>query len=229
MYWIYFIIFILAVLVPDIITRNFLFLTENRLEELLIFFMGAIGFLIFLIKDRQISIQEKEKTKKEKELVIAARNLIESYTYIGEVNRKMDILMSVALGLTDRSELDKKKEKEIYDSIIQAASTLMKAKHTGLIFFNLKSGKIEQEIRLKGKSLSRLAEEKDLLGFKDNVNIKKNGSCLIVCSGSQSEDLRGCLVVCECDPTQEDSASNQEILKFLASQAFSLYCYVKKC
>jgi len=228
MYWIYFLIFILAILVPDIVNRNFYFLTENRAEELMIFFLGAVGFLIFLFKERQISIQEKEKNRKDKELVIAARNLIESYTYIGEVNRKMDILMSVALGLTDRSAIDVKKEKEIYNLIIQAAKTLMKADNAGLIFFDCRNGKTEKEISLNGQSLRGQLVEKDLSDFRENIFIRKKENCLMTCSHGQTESLRGCLVVCGCDPAQEDSASNQEILKFLASQAFSLYCYMKK-
>jgi len=229
MYWIYFIIFLLAILVPDIVTRDFYFLTENRAQELCIFILGVIGFSIFLVKEKQIAIQEEKQKKSEKKINETAKELVDSYNYIGEVNRKMDILMNITLGLSDRSELNSAKEKEIYTSIIEASNSLMKAKRSHLVFFNSKTGKIDKEFGMNGGKINGTLETQELIDFGNKVNVKKTERCFLACSYKTVNDMRGCLAVFDYNPNQEDSSNNLEILKFLASQAFFLYCYMEKC
>jgi hypothetical protein len=95
MYWIFLIIFIIVVLVPDIVRSNFYIISETRLEEVLIFFMGAVAFAIFMKNEQQLLFHKKEKVKDEKKIEQAVKDLVESYSYIGEVNRKMDLLMNM--------------------------------------------------------------------------------------------------------------------------------------
>ncbi|MCX6763554.1 MAG: hypothetical protein NTZ97_02365 [Candidatus Moranbacteria bacterium] len=152
MYWLYFLIFVIAILVPDIVQHGFGFLPEENLEEVLIFFLGVIGFSIFLIKDRELFFQKKEKEKNQKKLQKTSKDLLETFHYIGEVNRKVDILMAIALGLADRSEITKSKEKEFYHNILKAAQSLLKARYISLRFFNLTNGKNEKVITLDGNN-----------------------------------------------------------------------------
>ncbi|MCX6763341.1 MAG: hypothetical protein NTZ97_01225, partial [Candidatus Moranbacteria bacterium] len=113
---------------------------------------GVIGFSIFLINDRELFFQKREKEKNQKKLQKTSKDLLETYNYIGEVNRKVDILMAIALGLADRSEITKSKEKEIYSNILEAAKSLLKARHISLRFFNLTNGKNEKVITLDGNN-----------------------------------------------------------------------------
>jgi hypothetical protein len=229
MYWLYFIIFILAVLVPDIITPNNHFISENLTEEFFIFILGVIGFSIFLIKERQIAKQKKEKKKNDKKLLETAKNLVESYKHIGEVNRKMDILMNMALGLADQSKIDRTKEKEIYVSIIRATNYLMKAKRSILVFFNGVNGKISKIFSLDGQRTNGNLASQDLIGLGDKIFTRKTDKSLLTCSYKSVSDMRGCIAVFDYDKNQEEKSDNLEILKFLASQAFYLYCYLQKC
>jgi len=105
MYWIFLIIFIITVLVPDIVRDNFYAISETRSEEILIFLMGAMAFAIFMKNEKQLIFHKKEKEKDKKKIEQTVKDLVESYSYIGEVNRKMDLLMNTALGLSDRSAL----------------------------------------------------------------------------------------------------------------------------
>jgi len=148
MYWLYLIIFLLAVLAPDIIRNDFYFLSEKRAEEMLIFLLGIAGFSFFMWKDYQLFLQKKEKVKDKKKINQAIKDLVDSYSYIGEVNRKMDILMNIALGLTEKANLTKKKELEIYHTIMEAAKFLMKADCALLKFINTESKILEKEIRM---------------------------------------------------------------------------------
>ncbi len=146
MYWIYSILFILAVLTPDIVSKGYKSLPETNLEELVIFFFGITGFIVFIFKERKLYFYQKEQEKRKKKLQQTSRDLVDSYSYIGEINRKMEILMQIGLGLADRSNLNKKKEQEIYKSIIEAAGYLIKADCVCLRFVELKNMKILKEI-----------------------------------------------------------------------------------
>ena len=74
--------------------------------------MGAMAFAIFIKNEQQLIFHKKEKEKDKKKIEQTVKDLVESYSYIGEVNRKMDLLMNTALGLSDRSVLSKAHEKE---------------------------------------------------------------------------------------------------------------------
>ncbi len=226
MYWFYLIIFILAVLVPDVVRTNLYFLTETRLEELLIFLLGMAGFLIFIFKEHQLFIQKEEKVKSQKRLRQTAKDLVDSYSYIGEVNRKMDILMQVGLGLSDRSAINKNKEKEIYHTIIDAANSLMRAKFSHLRFVDMKSRRTRKEI-ITGDGCNKI-KNSELAEMGDNVNIRKKNGYLVAASFKQIDNVKGYLIVEEYNELEAENVNNQEILKFLATQALFLFIYISR-
>lgn len=225
MYWVYLILFILAVLIPDLIQGDFELLSETRVEELLIFLLGMAGFLIFIFKEHQLSIQKEDAKKNEKKLFRTTKDLAESYGYIGEVNRKMEILMQIGLGLADKSELTRAKEKETYIAIINAANALMKAKNSCLRFVDTKNKRTQKEISVS--EICRLIKNEELIKLGEKINVKKAKDYLIVSSIKEINGVRCYLIVENYDEISND-ANNQEILKFLASQSLFLYSYMSK-
>jgi hypothetical protein len=234
MYWIFSILFAVAILIPDIIRGEVSFLTEERAEEVTIFILGSIAFLTFIQNERRIAFQKKEKEKTQKQMDQAVKDLVDSYSYIGEVNRKMDILMGVALGLADRSILDKKKEKETYESIINAANFLIKADSTTIRFVDLVTNKTEKEVGLLSDiTLKNNIGNKDLVEMSENVNVKKQAGVLIVSSPQKIKNIKSYLIISGYDENEEGKPKNMEILKLFASQSIFLYSYMlkeaKKC
>lgn len=227
MYWIFTILFAIAVMIPDIIRGDVYFLAEERAEEVAIFILGSIAFLTFIQNERRMAIQKKEKERTQKKMDQAVKDLVDSYSYIGEVNRKMDILMEVALGLADHSILDRKKEKETYDSIINAANFLLKAESTTIRFINLKTNKTEKEIWLS-KETGLVMSNEALTDMGENINIKKQNDALIVSSPQRIRDVKSYLVIKGYDENEEGKPKNMEILKLFASQAIFLYSYMLK-
>jgi hypothetical protein len=226
MYWIYLILFVLAILIPDIIRGGFGFLSENRLEEMIIFLLGAAGFLIFIFKEHQLSTQENEGIKNKRKLFRATKDLAESYGYIGEVNRKMEILMQIGLGLADKSELTKNKEQEIYKTILNAANSLMRAKNSCLRFVDIKYGKKQKEV-IGAKNCNNIKNE-DLLKLGDKVNIKKENGFVIASSFKEIKNIKCFLIIDGYNEEEINNANNQDMLKFLASQGLFLYAYMNK-
>jgi hypothetical protein len=224
MYWIFIVLFIIAILIPDIVRGPISFLAEERAEEVAIFFMGMVGFLVFIRNEYKLSVQKKEKENEQKKMKQTVKDLVESYSYIGEVNRKMDILMSIALGLSDRSILSKNREKEIYESIVSAANFLMKADYSMLRFIDGRNSRNVKEIKLEKKRSPVLNEELTKMG--DDINVKKWKDCLVVCSPRKINDVRGYLIICGYDEDEEKNPKNMEILKVFASQALFLFSYL---
>lgn len=227
MYWIFAIIFSVAIIIPDIIRGSVYFFAEERAEEMAIFILGSIAFLIFVQNERRVAFQKKEKENSQKQMNQAVKDLMDSYSYIGEVNRKMDILIDVTLGLADFSVLDKKKEEEVYESIINATSFLLKADSAIIRFISLKTNKTEKEINLSqnnGLSISN----KDMTSMGENINIKKQDNILIVSSPRKIEEMKSYIIITGYDENEESKPKNMEILKLFASQAIFLYSYMAK-
>lgn len=223
MYWTYLIIFILAVLIPDIIQGGIFGFSEERIEEFLIFFLGVLGFLIFLFKERQVARQKKEQAKNEKRLVQTAKDLVESYSYIGEINRKMDILMQIGLGLADQSDLNKNKEKEIYEAILNASNFILKADCSFIRIIDCKNGQTKKEVGSDNFCASM--KNSELLEMGEDINIKKSGHYLLVSSYKKINDLKAYIIVKDYKKEEADNVNNHDILKFLAAQALSLFVY----
>ena len=223
MYWIFLIIFIIAVLTPDIIRDNFFFLSETRVEEIIIFTMGAIAFFFFIKNEQLLIFHKKEKERDQKKIDQTVKDLVESYSYIGEVNRKMDFLMNIALGLSDRSLLSKSKENEIYQSIVSASNFLMKADFTSLRFINVKNYRTKKDFHLEERG--RKIGNGELVDMGKNINVKKYEDCLIVASEQKINDIKSYIIICGYSEEEEKSPKNLEILKVFASQALFLYSY----
>lgn len=227
MYWIFSILLAIAVLIPDIIRGDINFLVEERAEEVAIFILGSIAFFTFIQNERRILIQQKEKEQTQKKMDQTIKDLIDSYGYIGEVNRRMDILMGVTLGLSDRSVLNKKREKETYESIVNAANFLLKAKHSMIRFVNMKTNRIEKEIKTSEDAVISIATN-DLTKMGDDINVKKQNGLLIISSSQKINNVKSYLIISNYDEQEEEKPKNIEILKLFASQAAFLYAYITK-
>jgi len=220
MYWIYLIIFIIAVLSPDIIRGSLYFLSEKRAEELLIFFLGVTGFFLFFSKDRQLFLQKIEKKRDKKKIDQTIKDLVESYSYIGEVNRKMDILMSISLGLTEKSNLSKNKQTEIYRAIIEAAKFLMKADCAQLKFINAENDVLEKEIKIDNCSCAIKTE--NIIKMKSSGNAEQFEKFLVTTSHHKIKNVMCYLIVGD---YEEQGDKTIEMLKVLASQALFVFSY----
>lgn len=220
MYWIYLIIFVVAVLSPDIITKDFYFLPEKRAEELLVFLLGISGFVFFMWQEHQIFNQKKERRKDNKKINQAVKDLVESYSYIGEVNRKMDILMNISLGLTEKSNLSKSKQTEIYDTIIDAAKFLMRAECAFIRFINTENKVLEKEVKTKSCDCS--IKNDDIIGVGDNVSSGKIEKFLVVSSQNKINNIRCFLIVNDYEEQEEKTVA---LLMVMASQALFAYSY----
>lgn len=119
---VYLALFVLAVLSPSIHTKGYFGLTETRLEELSIFLFGLAGLATFSVYERIVERRVKEKEEVEMDYNRAKKELIESYTYIGSVNRKIELLKKVTNTASLSVGDGKKLPKELFQAIAQNAA-----------------------------------------------------------------------------------------------------------
>ena len=192
MYWIYLVIFIIAVLIPEIVTKDLGPIKEERVEELLIFIAGILVFLIIYLKEKQLFKNQKEKTEYQKEVNRIFRNLKDSYSYIGEINRKLEILKNITLGLPEKSILTHQKEREIYDSIIEAIRTFGKTSDFSMRFINTTSGNTEREI--KGKKYFYSSVKNNLINDKHKAYLEI-GNYILICSPQKIDNFSAWIII----------------------------------
>ncbi|MFA5994379.1 MAG: hypothetical protein WC823_05465 [Parcubacteria group bacterium] len=195
---------------------------EERIEEFLIFVMGITSFLFFILKEHQLEAQSKEKLKEQRRLQQTAKDLVDSYSYIGEVNRKMDMLMKIGANLSESVSLNKKKECKVFDNILDTTIFLLKGQSASLVFYNVKTKRIIKEI-CSDKKCQLIKKNKDFFTLEKDIYIKVIEDYIIFSSNRSTQDVRSYLVVRGFDEFQSQDNNNQDIIKYLVMQALFVY------
>lgn len=93
---VYLVFFVLAVLSPSLYRHDIFGITQETLEEMTIFLFGLAGILTFTFYERLMERREKERERAETDFRHAQQELIQSYAYIGSINRKIELLKKFA-------------------------------------------------------------------------------------------------------------------------------------
>jgi len=227
MYWIYLIIFVSAILVPDIIPceSKVFFLGEEQLEEIAIFVLGLMGFLIFHWKERQSNVRLTEKIKIQKEAHQISKSLTDTYSYIGETNRKLDIMKTMSMKLLEIPELDLKKEKQFFDTLMESIYILGKSKKFIIRFINTESGKTEKEIKSKRRIFSKVDNMEIIKGLREEQSFTENDYNFVISSPREMKKTIAVIIISK--NNQQQKLEDPDMLKALASQSLFIYTYLK--
>jgi len=151
MYFIYFTVFVLMVFVPVMASDRVFgvsFLGEEPTEVLLILFLGTIGFAIYLWEEKKFKLNFRKRIAVQKESHQIFKDLGEAYSYIGEVNRKLEIMKGAALGM---GENYKKKGALAYVPFFQAFALLGKSKKIIIQFWDVQNKQLLGEVKTDTK------------------------------------------------------------------------------
>lgn len=229
MYWIYLAMFIFIVFVPDIVPENktIFFLREEQAEELLIFLLGFIAFLIFRFKENQSRKHLKEKNSIRKEAIQISKNLTDTYSYIGETNRKLEIIKNISTKLLDVSKLDDKKEKKIFGDILESIFILGKSKKFSIRFINLEDKKTQKEIKSRKGLLLKISNDEIVEGtYKKNLGFIEKKYHFIVISPKEIDNTISAIIISK--NNQQQKLEDPEIIKSLAAFSLFLHHHSKK-
>ena len=223
MYWLYLIFFIIAVFTPDLVRRDYVFLSEERTEELIIFVLGATAFLIFIATEKKWKINLKEKNKIQKEASLATKDLTDTYSYIGEVNRKLDILKDITLGIAKEETLNDEKEADLYKSILHAVHIFAKSDNASLKFINIKKKAVIKETGKNKKARCAVISEMMTGSGKSFLDV---GGFFYVRSLKPINNIIACIAIAKKNSQQK--LEDQEMIKMLATQALYVYNFRQK-
>lgn len=143
---VYLALFVLAVLSPSIVKQNYFGIQERHVEEVMIFLFGIVGLAIFSIYQRTMERHEREHENALNECDRVKRELVESYKYIGAVNRKIEVLKRLSnqtsLGMMESNHL----AKDLLNSLLQNAAASTGAKTAFIRYVELEKLRTEYEI-----------------------------------------------------------------------------------
>jgi len=187
-------------------------------EEIVILFLGVAGFSFYLIKEKQFYFQLKAKRQIQREASLASKDLTDTYSYIGEINRKMDILKDIALGLNEGPALTEDKEMEMYRSIVSAVQMFTKTKNVSLRFINVESGKIIKEIRISRKAK---CEYSNPIMTKENKTFLETDEIFFIRAPKPINKITACIAIEKRGKHQK--IEDLELIQALAAQALFLF------
>ena len=223
---IYLVFFVVAVLSPSIHTRPFFGLTETQLEELTIFLFGIAGLLTFATYERLMERREQERAQTDADYGRVKRELIESYAYIGSMNRKIELLKKVANDTSLAGERGKQ-HKDLFHAVAQNACAAVGAEAVLIRFMNQEPLRTEAEYmhQAGGQSSIKVAN-KDLLTLKQQgtshafVRSEDGKEVLVVPSDHKESGRAFLLLTLDSEHIQE---LDVPLLKVFANQAEMLY------
>ena len=218
MYWIYLILFIFIILTPEFIGHGTWFLSEDDLEALVIFAFGTLGLLLYVSKEKAFFRIREEKVNLQKKTNTISKDLSQSYSYIGEMNRKLDIIQDVVFELPKKSSVRKKKHTDIYKPIIDAARVFAR---TDKITFHIVDVAAKEMLESYGKSHFKHCTAEYLLKAKKSFWVEEK--CIIARSPQAADGKHAFLVLGK----ETNHVEDMELLQLLASEGLLLAVLTK--
>lgn len=122
---------------PEIVSDEFFFFGEEDLESVIIFVLGLIGLLLYLGKESALIRTVTEKLSLQQESNKIRKDLAQTYTYIGEMNRQLEILKNVIVESPHTTkELVSSERDRIFQPIFEAALLLSQSDEAELVFID---------------------------------------------------------------------------------------------
>jgi hypothetical protein len=191
-------------------------------QEYTTLFLGVLAFVFFNYREMRYRKNKQEKTQIQKEISRMSKDLNHSYTYIGEINRKLDILENITAGFPETSKLPNEKKIEIYESIMSAIQMLSKSDDFILRFINQKNHQTLKEFRSNN----------------NKTPIYQNASCphdgyffendefIYTKSQKSIDNVYSCIIIKKKNSNKK--TDDPEILKTLAMQALFLFMFIQE-
>lgn len=135
MYWIYLTLFVLIIFTPEVIGDGAWLFREEDLESLIIFGFGLIGLLLYLGKESALMRAIRDKLSLQQESNKIRKDLAQSYGYIGEMNRHLEILKNMIVeGPHTARDLLERDQQAIYEPVFDATLLLAQSDAAALCF-----------------------------------------------------------------------------------------------
>lgn len=225
---VYLAIFVLAVLSPSMVTSSVLGLDERHVEEILIFLFGIVGFTTFSVYQRLMEKKEREHEQAKNDYDRARRELLESYRYIGSVNRQIEVLKRVVNQTSLKIVESDRLGKDLVGSLLSNAASSVNARKALIRFVDLEKLRTQHEIlhtldeqpmfRVHNRDLRKVHESGASHAY---IRSEDGQEVLVIPSDHQNRAVKAYLLITP-DPSIAASIDTS-LLKVFANQAELLH------
>lgn len=225
---VYLAIFVLAILSPSLVTGPLFGIDERHVEEILIFTFGIVGLTTFSLYQRIMERKEKEHEDAKNEYDRAKRELVESYRYIGSINRQIEVLKRVTNQTSMKIVESGRLSKDLLSSLLANAASSVGAKTAMVRYIELDTLRTQHEIlhtldgtpafRVHNRALRNVHESGATHAF---VRAEDGQEVLVIPSDHKGKAVKAYLLI---TPDQDqESALDITLLKVFANQADLLH------
>ncbi len=212
MFFLYLIIFILIVSTPFLVVRGVWIFSEDELEAIVLLCAGVISFIIYRVKDYQVFETIRDRMRLQRLFARAQKELSESYSYIGQANRRTDIMYEI---FSDLSHIDQEGHK---GSIARAMKLLPYTDDFSFRFLTMSKGRSCKKIG-GGSAFGHLPDA--LFCRKANTQSYREKDVLFVYSEVQEHDLRACIAL----PYSEKAENDIDFFRALTAYFIMVYVF----
>lgn len=214
MFFLYLTIFILIVSTPFLVADGYWIFAEDETEAVVLLCAGVVSFMIYRLKDYQVFENIKDRVRLQRSFARAQKELSESYSYIGQANRRTDIMYDIFSDLTHISSED------YDDSIMRAMELLPYTNKYSFRFINLAKEKAYDAVSSSGE-FDHLPD--NLFCKSNNVRSYRHKDMLFVYSDATDKNLRTCIAL----PYSEKAENDIEFFKALTAYFTMVYVFHK--
>lgn len=212
MFFLYLAIFITIVATPFFVTSGWWIFSEDETESIVLLGSGIISFVIYRLKDYQVFETIKDRIRLQRSIARAQKELSESYSYIGQANRRTDIIYEI---FSDLSHMDS----ESYDDAVMRAMKLLP--YTDVFSFrsiNIAKNHACNKIN-RGMEFTHLPDE--LFCKKNNSHSYRHRDILFIYSELGQKGLRTCIAL----PYSEQAENDIDFFKALTAYFTMVYVF----
>ena len=224
---VYLIFFVLAVMTPSIVPADVFDIPQQHIEEVLIFLFGLGGLGTFTLYERLMERRTKERDEAVQSAERAMKELVESYRYIGSVNRQIDVLKKHVNETT--MELTGKRAywKDLLQSLAANAAACTNARVVLIRFVELEKLRTDREVyhHLEGKKSIKISNrelrEIHEQGTSHSILQSDGSRILVVPSDKRDSPIKAYLLF----ELTKDHTDDLEVplVKVFANQAELIY------
>ncbi|MEN8251979.1 MAG: hypothetical protein ABFQ53_00135 [Patescibacteria group bacterium] len=214
MFFIYLIAFVLMVATPFIVTEGWWIFSEDETEAVILLLAGIVSFVLYRLRDYQVFETLKDRIKLQRTVARTQKELSESYSYIGQANRRTDIMYEIF------SDLSHVETADCGHAVLNAMELLPYTNSFCLRFINIENNKAYHVVG-GDDEFKHLPDE--LFCKEANARTYRHKDLLFVYSEAKDKNLRTCVVL----PYSEKAENDIDFFKALTAYFTMVHVFHK--
>ncbi len=223
----YIVLFILLLLMPHF-SKHVGSTSQAYVESFVMLVIFGIAYLTYCLNKNELRKREVQNHKLEQGLEVSEQKLLESFKYIGKVNRRLPLLKNLTSDFLDKKQFTKKYKKSVFDSLLATAViSIAKTKRGIFRFVEISKQRTVKEFVFSHKDYflltQRIGNEDLIVCRNDNNVIKKIGNFYIIPTSDPVAPIQNFLILPKSDT---DFREEYSTLQAITDQAQLFYKYL---